>query len=322
MRHCDPINALYRLLRLLSPLMLASVLLAAAHADVVTYFHNDIAGTPMAATDANGHLLWKESYRPYGERLLQTAPPSDNALWFSGKPQDPATGLSYLGARYYNPQLGRFMGIDPKEVDPNDLHSFNRYAYGNNNPYKFVDPDGRAAETLWDAFNIALGLTSFRSNVREGNYGSAALDAVGIAIDSVAAAVPFIPGGAGSILKVGREGAEVTAKIATKAPSGGSPALKGDPYHPDSRDFRLQDWQKLYGGFDPKTIAQELGYSQRIPPQKAPFDSHGQPVFSNGKGYISPDVDGHNVTNGWKMFDIKGRRTGTWNSDLSERLKD
>ena len=36
--------------------------------------------------------------------------------------QDPDTGLSYLGARYYSPQLGRFTGIDPKAVDPENLH--------------------------------------------------------------------------------------------------------------------------------------------------------------------------------------------------------
>ncbi|WP_242414222.1 RHS repeat-associated core domain-containing protein [Salinivibrio sp. MA427] len=110
--------------------------------------------------------------------------------------------------------------------------------------------------------------------------------------------------------------------VAKGTPSGGSPALIGDPYHPDIVATRQRDWQKAYGGFDPKAAAADLGYAQRIPPQKAPFNSHGQPVFSNGKSYISPDVDGHNVTNGWKMFDRKGRRTGTWNSDLSKRLKD
>ncbi|ASA57864.1 toxin C-terminal domain-containing protein [Vibrio gazogenes] len=74
--------------------------------------------------------------------------------------------------------------------------------------------------------------------------------------------------------------------------------------------------------FNPKVAANELGYNRRIAPQKAPFNSHGQPVFFNGKGYISPDVDSHNVTNGWKTFDKKGRRTGTWNSDLTKRIKD
>ncbi len=76
------------------------------------------------------------------------------------------------------------------------------------------------------------------------------------------------------------------------------------------------------GVFNSKKSAFNLGYKNRIPPQRSPFDSHGQPVFSNGKGYISPDVDGHSQSNGWKKFDSKGRRTGTWNSDLSIRIKD
>ena len=35
-------------------------------------------------------------------------------------------------------------GFDPQGVDPNNVHSFNRYAYANNNPYRYVDPDGRS----------------------------------------------------------------------------------------------------------------------------------------------------------------------------------
>jgi hypothetical protein len=85
---------------------------------------------------------------------------------------------------------------------------------------------------------------------------------------------------------------------------------------------RSEDWQKLYGGFDSQAVASNLGYTKKIPANRAPLDSHGQPVFSNGKGFITPDVDAHNVTNGWKTFSKKGVRTGTWNSDLSERIKD
>lgn len=113
------------------------------YTEAVTYFHNDVSGTPMAATDAAGALLWKESYRPYGDPM---AVPLDanNKLWFAGKPYDKDSGLSYMGARYYDPLLGRFMGIDPAGYDEGNLHSFNRYAYANNNPNKFVDPDGRS----------------------------------------------------------------------------------------------------------------------------------------------------------------------------------
>lgn len=95
-----------------------------------------------------------------------------------------------------------------------------------------------------------------------------------------------------------------------------SPALKGDPYHPDTVKERSRENRELYAG----TVADRagaLGYRTRIPAQKAPFNSHGQVVFSNGKNYITPDVDGHNVTDGWKMFNRRGQRIGTYDSDLN-----
>jgi hypothetical protein len=45
-----------------------------------------------------------------------------------------------MQARYYDPVIGRFYSNDP--VGFRDVHSFNRYAYANNNPYKYVDPTG------------------------------------------------------------------------------------------------------------------------------------------------------------------------------------
>jgi RHS repeat-associated protein len=96
-----------------------------------------------------------------------------------------------------------------------------------------------------------------------------------------------------------------------------NPALEGNNYHPDKVKVRQQQWRDHFSDFfDPKAVAREHGYHTRIPPQKAPFDSHGQPVFFNGKNYISPDVDAHNVTNGWKMFDKRYNRIGTYSQDL------
>lgn len=77
-----------------------------------------------------------------------------------------------------------------------------------------------------------------------------------------------------------------------------APSLEGDPYHPDAVNARSAKAHELYGGFDAPQTAKQLGYDRRIPTQKAPFDSHGQPVFFDGKNYITPDIDGHNVTNG------------------------
>ena len=51
-----------------------------------------------------------------------------------------------MQARYYDPMIGRFYSNDP--VGSRDVHSFNRYAYANNNPYRYTDPDGKAVSDI------------------------------------------------------------------------------------------------------------------------------------------------------------------------------
>ena len=76
---------------------------------------------------------------------------------FTGKERDAETGLDYFGARYYGSKIGRFTTVDPvynwreNLLDP---QRWNRYAYGRNNPLRYVDPDGREVvpyETLEQA---------------------------------------------------------------------------------------------------------------------------------------------------------------------------
>jgi Novel toxin 21 len=95
-----------------------------------------------------------------------------------------------------------------------------------------------------------------------------------------------------------------------------SPALKRDPYHPDSVAARSKGNQELYAATS-RDRAAALGYTTRIPAHKVHFDSHDQEAFTNGKNYITPDVDGHNVTSGWKMFSRRGVRIGTYDSELN-----
>jgi RHS repeat-associated protein len=110
--------------------------------EVITFIHNDFAGNPIAATDIDGNVIWKESYTPFGQRLVNASASASSHQWFGGKIQD-STQLSYFGARYYDPAVGRFMAVDPSGFDEKNLTSFNRYAYGNNNPNRFIDRDGR-----------------------------------------------------------------------------------------------------------------------------------------------------------------------------------
>jgi len=51
-----------------------------------------------------------------------------------------------MKARWYEPELGRFLSPDPVQYQPGNPTSFNRYAYANNSPYSFTDPDGEMAQ--------------------------------------------------------------------------------------------------------------------------------------------------------------------------------
>lgn len=126
-------------------ILLLCALPVAPAAEKITHIHTDALGSPVAATDEQGNIVWRETYRPYGERATNDPAALANQRWHTGHQQDTETGLVYAGARYYDPALGRFMAVDPVRFSEKNLHSFNRYSYGNNNPYKYIDPDGQAA---------------------------------------------------------------------------------------------------------------------------------------------------------------------------------
>jgi RHS repeat-associated protein len=114
--------------------------------EAITYYHNDLVGSPVTATDQAGYVRWRAAYRPYGDRdqtAAEQVASSDNSKWFTGHVHDDETGLTYAGARYYSPTFGRFLSVDPVGFGTANEQSFGRYTYANNNPYKFVDPAGR-----------------------------------------------------------------------------------------------------------------------------------------------------------------------------------
>ena len=110
----------------------------ASKKETITFIHTDHLGSPIMATDESGKVKWRKDYQPFGKAL--TNKDTDNNVGFTGHKDDKSLGLTYMQARWYQPDTGRFMALDPLRY--RDVHSFNRYVYGNNNPYKYVDPDG------------------------------------------------------------------------------------------------------------------------------------------------------------------------------------
>ncbi|MFC1920431.1 RHS repeat domain-containing protein [Chloroflexota bacterium] len=109
----------------------------------VRFMHQDhLTGTALM-TDTNGDKIGEiMKYFPYGETR------SGGVLTdkkFTGQRLD-STGLYYYNARYYDPEIGRFISADTIIPDPANPQSFNRYSYCLNNPLKYVDPSGHIVE--------------------------------------------------------------------------------------------------------------------------------------------------------------------------------
>nr|BFE70388.1 hypothetical protein GCM10020092_036890 [Actinoplanes digitatis] len=110
--------------------------------DGLRYVASDHHGTGNATVDSTGAITHRRT-TPYGEaRGTQPA----QGVWptekgFVGGNIDSTTGLINIGAREYDTITGRFISIDPV-VDVNDPQQMNGYAYANNNPISFSDPDG------------------------------------------------------------------------------------------------------------------------------------------------------------------------------------
>ncbi len=88
-----------------------------------------------------------QRYYPYGEPRNDYNPalPTDHTFTgqiSDGLLDDGGTGLMYYGARYYDPQVGRFAAADTIVPDPGNPQGLNWYTYVSNNPVNGADPSG------------------------------------------------------------------------------------------------------------------------------------------------------------------------------------
>jgi RHS repeat-associated protein len=133
----------------------------------VSFLFDDHHGTDELAVDATTMAVTRRRYDPFGAARGPQPSSWPGERSFVGGDADPSTGLVHLGAREYDPAVGRFISPDPV-VDVSDPQQMNSYAYANNSPETYSDPDGlwfgssvwkkarAAAERAWRAYQARL----------------------------------------------------------------------------------------------------------------------------------------------------------------------
>jgi RHS repeat-associated protein len=114
--------------------------------DLVHFVHADHLGSASVITDANGEVVRRLQYGPWGSQRLNQAVTvsegSDPSEGYTGQRYSSGTGLLYYGARFYDPEIGRFIQPDSMVPDPTSPQTLNRYTYVRNDPLNRTDPTG------------------------------------------------------------------------------------------------------------------------------------------------------------------------------------
>ena len=119
-------------------------LLARKTSNGTWYYHHDGLGSTVGLTDAAGAVAAQRTYDAWGNRRTSSGSAPGN-YQFTGAELDPTSGFYHMGARFYDPAIGRWLSEDPVQGEHFDPETLNYYAYVNSNPLLLVDPDGAIA---------------------------------------------------------------------------------------------------------------------------------------------------------------------------------
>ncbi|MCT2406419.1 hypothetical protein NZD88_02475 [Chryseobacterium antibioticum] len=155
------------------------------------YLHGDHLGTATYVTNEYAEPTQFFLNLPFGETMVEQQEPTAyvNPYKFNAKELDSETGLYYYGARYYNPRLSIWYGVDPLAVynpvmetqfygdgQHNGgvfyLGNLNPYIYTYQNPIKYVDPNGKQVNAV-DPYagvgqKIANGASKLWNGIKQG----------------------------------------------------------------------------------------------------------------------------------------------------------
>ena len=159
-------------------------------------------------------IIQQKGYYSFGMEISQfSAGTGTNKNWYNGKEIQDDFGLYWYdyGARFYDPQLGRWHTLDPMAEES---RSWSPYSYAFDNPMRFIDPDGQfPIETIWDIGNVIYDVGAAIYNHAKGDHEAARSNWTDAGMDAGAMLIPYVPAGASKLIKAGDKAVDAAKTI-------------------------------------------------------------------------------------------------------------
>jgi RHS repeat-associated protein len=193
-------------------------------------YHHDQVNSVSAVSGHNGGTIQSTTYGAFGNTRSTTGA-SPNRLQYTGREND-NTGLYYYRARYYDPEIGRFISEDPLGFGAGDV---NFYVYVGNNPVNFNDPSGKIIGiddlVVWGGLKTAQyavrGISYVFGNPMTTEQINKMDSSLMSAWKTTTAVTPYVVGATTSVLT----GSKIPGLWATWGTETAVGILAGDPSH-------------------------------------------------------------------------------------------
>jgi RHS repeat-associated protein len=280
----------------------------------------DALGSVRQLTNEEAEITLTKSYAPYGE-VMSTSGSGESAFAFTDEATD-ANGVTYLRARYYASNTGRFLSRDTWGGDVNSPMSFNLWSYVHGDPINLTDPTGHYADNVHRDLTrkLVISLKNFVPSTLLARDLAEAIAQWDNFVDKGASLQPL-----GSCVSCHFKSRLDTAQNVTRAAFSGKVYLFGGGLH------QLQDYYSHWGeGYTPP-----LGHAWHSSVLRSSYKledffngGHLQQVGKGGTAWISSPFPAHprdevikdvqrrnimlnlNGLDDWKLIDLYLRSDG------------
>ncbi|MFN4329261.1 MAG: RHS repeat domain-containing protein [Limnobacter sp.] len=274
------------------------------------YLHKDHLGSVALITSQTGTVLERYSFDAWGKRRNHNGTDytangghllGETDRGFTGHEHLDHLGLVHMNGRIYDASLGRFMSADPFIAQPVNLQNYNRYAYVNNNPLSYTDPDGFFFKSLKKLAKVVAVIAivatvgAWAAQASAGLLGFEGAGAVGAAVFGPKATL--------------YSAAVVSASAASAGSFSGVLIATGNVKEATKAGLKGAVIGGLSGG-----INFGISYSNWMNPNHLNFDHRGYPIPTISDRVIN--VVGQSIASGFGNYSAEGGFTEAFKSSL------